>query len=173
MFQLPNRLVLLIVLILVQLTNVSCTDTFQLPNRLSLFTVFILVPLTRVSCFHVHRLVISHCILDISHSIACTSSYTAFLLGACVVSQSQLLQYAVSSITALALHEAVESTYALITLFCTALVELLDIAVSTVGLLFKSPKLPVNATVLTLLAHSLLFHVAFSVGLTNKLSPLS
>lgn len=105
--------------------------------------------------------------------IVFTSSYTAFLEGACVVSPSHELQYAVLSITALALHEAVESTYALITLFCTAFVELLDIAVSTTGLLFKSPKLPVNATVLTLLAHSLLFHVAFSVGLTNSLSLLS
>ena len=66
------------------------------------------------------------------------SSYTAFFDGACVVSQSHELQYAVSLITALALLDAVLSTYALITLFCTAFVELSLIAVSTTGLLFRS-----------------------------------
>ena len=56
-------------------------------------------------------------IVLMSLSTVCTSSYTAFLLGACVVSPSQELQYAVSLITALALPDAVLSTYALITLF--------------------------------------------------------
>ena len=49
-------------------------------------------------------------IVLMSFNTVCTSSYTAFLDAACVVSQSQELQYAVSLITALALPDAVLST---------------------------------------------------------------
>jgi hypothetical protein len=52
---------------------------FQLHSKLSLFIVFMLVPLTNVSCFQL-----------IVVSIALILSYTAFLLGAVPVTQSQL-----------------------------------------------------------------------------------
>ena len=143
-----------------------------------------------------------------------STSYIAFLLGACVVSQSQELQKAVSltspltvvfrvvmspwivvmspfmSLMSCAAHpEAVCKSemspcilvmllFMLFTAVATAqfwiaFVELVFRVASITGLLFKSWKFPVSATVLTLLAQSLLFHVAFSVGLTNKLLLLS
>ena len=83
-------------------------------------------------------LVTSVCRFDIFHSIIVTSSYTAFFDGATHVTQFHVLQYASSLTLAAALLHAVVSTYALITLFCTAFVELSDIAVSIVGLLFRS-----------------------------------
>jgi hypothetical protein len=68
---------LFMVLILVPLTNVSCTATSQLHNKLVLFTVFILVPLTNVSCLSVPILIISHCILVISEFMLFTAVATA------------------------------------------------------------------------------------------------
>ena len=66
--------------------------------------------------FH-SSVVMSPWIVVILLFIVFTWSYTAFLDGACVVSQSQELPYAVSLITPAAELHAVVSTYALIILF--------------------------------------------------------
>ena len=83
--------------------TIEVMSIFQLPNMLSLFMVFMLVPLTNVSCFHARAVFMSHLnvvteLFTCSIASVCvfSKSHIAFLLGACVVSQSQELQKAVS-----------------------------------------------------------------------------
>lgn len=79
-----------------------------LPNKLFPFIVFILVPLTSVSCFHDTALPISltcpSSVVTLSFTLvkafvwSIARSYTAFLLGACVVSPSHDAPKAASDI---------------------------------------------------------------------------
>jgi hypothetical protein len=77
-------------LILVQLSNVGCTDIFQFHNILVLFIVLILVQLTNVSCFFATCASVA-----ITVSLAAVAS--VLLAGTAGLVQNVLLQFIVSA----------------------------------------------------------------------------